>query len=340
MEFLYFIIFLFLVGLFSKPDKKDRVSNAKKTTSTDSLKNLLTELESEIESKYGNWDKSDYHKITNAHYPELKFNDDGWSKSKVYLPKTNKNEFIDIKTGDKYNELGLDYLGNKKPEFKRKSYQPKIIKEKKAQKVINEVPSSQVNPEKIQKTFKPMWKSINPFLDYVKIDKFYHFTDKRNLQSIIDNSGLYTWNGLKNRNINGYINSNDTSHSLDKRKGLENYVRLSFTDYHPMSSYVRDQKNIELIWLEIDRSVALFEDTLFSNMNATDNNVIVSGEFDFLKKLNFSIFKDRYSLLESYEKKQYQSEILVKDFLPLEYITNLESLKERHLEEWHRDQLL
>ena len=229
---------------------------------------------------------------------------------------------IDIKTGDKYNELGLDFFGNKRVEVSKEEIPPKLIEN---------VHTSEINHKKIQKTFKPMYKNINPFLDHVKVNKFYHFTDKRNLQSIIDNGGLYTWNGLRIRNINGYIASNDISHSLDKKKGLENYVRLSFANYHPMSSFVRDKKNVELIWLEIDRSVSAFEDTLFSNMNATDNSVTVSGEFDFLKKLNFSIFKEEYRSLTTYEKKQYQSEILVKDCVPLEYIVNLETLKERYL---------
>jgi hypothetical protein len=323
MEFFYFILLIIFLLVFGK-SSKDSTSKNKK----DNIDDLLAEVE-EDKSFNDNWDVNYYHKITKVHYPEFKFDDNGWSVSKVYLPKTNTNEYININTGDKYNKLGIDYLGNKEVRFKRKTYLPDPKNKKLDTKDIEKVLSSP--PIKIKKILKPMWKSMNPFLDFVNIDKFYHFTDKRNLQSIIDNGGLYTWNGLKNKNINGYITSDDISHSLDKRKGLENYVRLSFVDYHPMSSYVKDKRNIQLIWLEVDRCVSTFEDTLYSDMNATDNNVTISGEFSFLKKLNFSIFKEDYRLLSLYEKKQYQSEILVKDFLPLEYITNLESLKERHL---------
>ncbi len=178
---------------------------------------------------------------------------------------------------------------------------------------------------------KPLWKSIIPFLNSRDIYKFYHFTDKKNLQSIIDIGGLYSWKGLQERSINTSLLSNDISRNLDIKNNLEYYVRLSFVHYHPMSTKVHYENNTELIWLEIDTQIALSIDTLFSNINATDNNVAILKDFNDLKIINYNVFKKKYSNLTYEEKKQYQAEIMVKDFLPIAYITNLESLKERYL---------
>lgn len=183
----------------------------------------------------------------------------------------------------------------------------------------------------IEKNLKSFWKNIYPFLDSNGINKFYHFTDKRNLRTIIDNGGLYSWDSLKKKNIYAFTSSNELSRNLDIQHGLEDYVRLSFANYNPMSSRVMYQDKRELIWLEIDRSVALLEDTLFSNVNATDKYVKISSDFNFLKSLNFRIFNKRWNTLNSQEKKEYQAEILVKEFLPIKYITNINTLRQEYL---------
>jgi len=160
---------------------------------------------------------------------------------------------------------------------------------------------------------------------------FYHFTDEKNLESIIKNGGLYSWKGLENKQINASLSSDELSRQLDSQKNLQDYIRLSFTDYHPMSTKVEKEDGKKLIWLEIDLEVALWESTLFSDINATDNNVTVKGNFDFLKTIDFGIFKQRYNTLDTLEKKKYQAEILVKDFLPIKYIKNIDILKEKYL---------
>jgi hypothetical protein len=171
--------------------------------------------------------------------------------------------------------------------------------------------------------YKELYNNIPIFLKSQDIDMFYHFTDEKNLESIIKNGGLYSWKGLENEQIDASLSSNKLSRQLDTQKNFENYIRLSFTDYHPMSTKVEIEDGKKLIWLEIDLEVALWESTLFSDINATDNNVTVKGDFDFLKTLDFNIFKQRYNTLDTLEKKGYQAEILVKDFLPIKYIKNI-----------------
>lgn len=170
------------------------------------------------------------------------------------------------------------------------------------------------------------------FFNSKGIDSLYHFTDVSNLESIIKNGGLYSWKGLENIRINASLSSNELSRQLDTQRNLQNYIRLSFTDYHPMSTKVEKEDGKNLVWLKIDLDVALWENTLFSDINATDNNVTVNGDFDFLKTLDFDIFRQRYNNLDILEKKKYQAEILVKDFLPIKYIKNINSLKAKYLD--------
>lgn len=179
---------------------------------------------------------------------------------------------------------------------------------------------------------KEMYRNIPIFLRTKEINKFYHFTDIKNLDSIIEQGGLYSWAGLEKENIEAHLSSNELSRQLDVRYNLEDYVRLSFVDYHPMSTRVEKNDDKKLIWLEIDLDVALWESTLFSDKNATDNNVKFDDSFDFLKTLDFSIFRQQYNNLDYLGKKKYQAEILVKDFLPIKYIKNIDELKEKYLD--------
>jgi len=180
--------------------------------------------------------------------------------------------------------------------------------------------------------YKPLYKNILPYLASKNILKLYHFTDVQNLETIIENGGLYSWKGLENKGINASLSSNELSRQLDTQKNLQDYIRLSFADYHPMSTKVEKDNGKKLVWLEIDLEVALLETTLFSDMNATDNTVTVKGDFGFLKTLDFSVFKQRYSNLDSLQKKKYQAEILIKNFLPIKYIKNIDILKEKYFD--------
>jgi len=147
---------------------------------------------------------------------------------------------------------------------------------------------------KLQYQYKDLYKNIPIYLHSKGIYKFYHFTDIRNLNSIVENGGLYSWYGIQKRNIHAYLSSNELSRELDTRHGLANYIRLSFYHYHPMSSRLQYEESKNLVWLEIDIEVALWKDTLFSDRNATDNYVKVDGTFDFLKYLDLDVFKYEY----------------------------------------------
>ena len=326
MEYFLFFIIIFVWYILEESSKKRKYKKHNTFVKNDNNGSVIKT------NPY--WTDKFYHKKTNAHYPKFLFDKNGWSLEKVYLPYTNTDEFVHRRTGDKYNSFGFDYNGNKKvtkDNYKTKktnTQNERVITERNISPDKTTVNEQYVYTDKKLKTF---WKSMNPFFDFVNVDKFYHFTDARNLKSIVESKGLYSWYSLENKSIKSHVSSNSLSRNLDIKHGLENYIRLSFTDYNPMSSRVIHEEKREIIWLEIDRSIAFLQDTLFSDKNATDNNVSVSNEFDFLKKLDYPLFEKRYSSLNIDEKKQYQAEILIKEFLPLEYILNIDELKRRYL---------
>lgn len=100
---------------------------------------------------------------------------------------------------------------------------------------------------------KDDWKIFEKELKKHNITALYHFTDKENLQSIINNGGLYSWKDAEEKGIaiskpGGSIDS----HNLDRKKGLENYVRLSFVKDHPMKHVdsLKDYRRAESVKIE------------------------------------------------------------------------------------------
>ena len=149
---------------------------------------------------------------------------------------------------------------------------------------------------------------------------FYHFTDRRNLESIKKQGGLYSWHYCEDHGITiPYPGGNVTSRSLDSYHGLSDYVRLSFCTDHPMK-WVLEQKGYNMVLLRIKIDVACLEGTLFSDINATDNNHRHGGTLDDLKRINIPATLENYVSRTSPIFKQHQAEVMVKTFIPLEYI--------------------
>lgn len=171
---------------------------------------------------------------------------------------------------------------------------------------------------------KHNWKEFDRVLNENNIKYFYHFTDDLNIQSIKNLGGLYSWEYCtKNRISIPIPGGNDLSRRLDMRKNLQNYVRLSFVEEHPMLHAMRADGRIgKVAILKIDKEVALWETTMFSNGNATADffDLYIGKEIDFLKSIKFSLFKYKYPNLDVSAQRYYQAEVLVREKIPKEFI--------------------
>lgn len=115
------------------------------------------------------------------------------------------------------------------------------------------------------------------------------------------------------------------SRSLDRRDGLQYYVRLSFTHQHPMMyAAMTEGRLTNPVILEIDPEVIFWKDTKFADRNATRNGDNVGDTLEDFKKIHFSSVKQpNHFSLDTDEQPSYQAEVMVKNFVPLKYITNI-----------------
>lgn len=173
---------------------------------------------------------------------------------------------------------------------------------------------------------KKNWNIFAQTLIDAGITKLYHFTDRDNLESIIKHGGLYSWKDCEEKGIRiTKPGGGDLSRSLDRRDSLEYYARLGFVPDHPMMYVAMNDGRISNpVILEIDLEPALWEDTLYADRNMTKNGANVGGDLDDLKAIHYELFKGhRYFDMDDDEKMYYKAEVLVKHFIPLEYIKNI-----------------
>lgn len=168
---------------------------------------------------------------------------------------------------------------------------------------------------------KDNWEGFREYLRWNGVACLYHFTDRANIKSIKEHGGLYSWKYCEDHNISiPRAGGSDFSRRLDERHNLEDYVRLSFCEDHPMAYRLR-KEGYNLVLLKIHVRVAWLKDTLFSDINATDNAHTHGGTLDDLKRIDIEATKQRFVSQESPSFKKHQAEVLVKTFIPLEYIT-------------------
>lgn len=176
-----------------------------------------------------------------------------------------------------------------------------------------------------QLNIKTEHKEIKQYLIDNDIQYFYHFTDRSNLESIISHGGLYSWEHCITNDIAiNKAGGDDTSRSLDKYYDLGDYVRLSFCSDHPMA-YRLKKSGYDLVLLKIKIDVAWLKDTLFSNMNATDSMHCHGAHLSDLQRVDINAIKATYVPSGHPYFKPHQAEILVKTYIPMKYIINIDS---------------
>ena len=157
----------------------------------------------------------------------------------------------------------------------------------------------------------------------------YHFTDESNLESIKEHGGLFSWSYCDEHGITIPMpGGGGLSRMLDKSRGLQDYVRLCFTKNHPMMYVARNEGRIKKpVLLKIDLEVVTIDSTKFSNKNATikRESVNIGNTLDDLKQIHFDTVKcNTHFDLADDEKSYFQAEVLVKTFVPIKYIKNID----------------
>ena len=214
-------------------------------------------------------------------------------------------------------------LNDKRLEEKRLlEHNQKIIEESKRKK--QEERTARLKSLLIKKS---NWEDYQNILKKNKIKSLYHFTDKANIKSIIKNGGLYSWfHSDKNDITISYPGGDSLSRDLDKKYGLQDYVRLSFTKAHPMMFVAVNQGRIKnAVILEIDLNVCYFIDTKYSDMNATKTGHNCGSLIDDLEAIKFNIVKqhNHFDISNEEDVKYFQAEVLVKTWIPIEFINNI-----------------
>ena len=109
---------------------------------------------------------------------------------------------------------------------------------------------------------------------------------------------------------------------IDAKKGLEDFARLSFCKYLPKID-IRKKKYSDVVLLKISTDVALFENTEFSNMEATQDGMEHGPTLNDLKKVNIELTQQDYCSPNDPNYWAYQAEILVKGKIPINCILNI-----------------
>ncbi|MBI5128513.1 MAG: DUF4433 domain-containing protein [Rhodopseudomonas palustris] len=171
-----------------------------------------------------------------------------------------------------------------------------------------------------------------PIVAITSIDKIpclYHFTDRRNLDSIKAQGGLHPLAELEKKGVViPAAGGNQWSRDADAFKGMGKYVHLCFCEEHPMEFRARQDGRItESIFLKIDPSVLKFEGVKFAPDVSNKAGVELLDLAEAEKVIDFEVLYTRTEwsnqLIKERRKKVKKYEVLVPSFIPLKLIRNI-----------------
>lgn len=169
-------------------------------------------------------------------------------------------------------------------------------------------------------------EEFKQILEKFHISRFYHFTDRDNIESIIENGGLFSYGDCIKRGIR--INrpgGSELSHELDYKDNMQDYVRVSICKKHPMMyTAIQDERIVNPVILEIDTDVLFIDGNIFSDKNAVRGDSNKGTGFVDFNRIHFNTVIQRSQFdVEEDEQEYYQAEILVPHHIPLHYIINI-----------------
>lgn len=91
-------------------------------------------------------------------------------------------------------------------------------------------------------------------------------------------------------------------------------------------AYRKMQEGANIVVLKISLDVATFRYTMFSDMNATDSLHSQGGDLVALQKIRFAATQREYVRHDDADFKYLQAEVMVKTFIPLQYIENINTV--------------
>jgi hypothetical protein len=107
--------------------------------------------------------------------------------------------------------------------------------------------------------------------------RLFHFTDSRNIPSLRE-YGLLPTRMIDERGLKAITGGDAASLYLDRQKGLDGCVSLSFCRTHPMAHIAKGEGRIETVRiLTICPSVLLREGVLFADRVATANDAKIAS---------------------------------------------------------------
>ena len=181
-----------------------------------------------------------------------------------------------------------------------------------------------------EKDLKVNWERYLEILEQNGVTTLYHFTATRNLPQIKKMGGLISWKDAEDQKIEVEVFGGDSfSRELDSKYGNASFVHLSFCPDHPMSYRLKDTEG-GLVWLQINPIVAVFRESLFSDINAAARGHHQGASLQDLKRINFEATKQRHVTRNSEFFKQHQAEVMVKHRVPAQFILNLDELLAQH----------
>lgn len=173
--------------------------------------------------------------------------------------------------------------------------------------------------------YKENASQVKEYLKQNGIRYFYHFTELDKMDSIIKYGGLLSYKRCLDEGIVLPLREDMAlSRDIDAKLGLEDYARLSFNAHLPKIDE-RIKEGAKLVMLKVSTEVALFEDTIFTNIEATHSGLSFGTSFNDLCRVNFTATKRINVPPEDYEYLHSQAEVLVKGFIPLKYIINIDN---------------
>ena len=248
------------------------------------------------------WNEKKYHTKTNVQYTRFLFDKNGWSKEKVYLPKTNTDEYIHFETGDKSDRNDFDYYRNKKVVFE-KNDKDKLGKQKENKIEIDD------KKKVIDTSLVSDRISINiKILNDLKINAFYHMTHINNLDSIIRN-GLYPHNNTYKKTDISNVDVNDRRVRLEPiyHKQIHSYVPFYLNPRNAMLYRNQKQFGNSIVILQFKNSLIDINNSIITNANASADNTLFTSNVNHLNDQNFinlsNVFADSWN---NYGNPNYQ----------------------------------